>query len=147
MICASGSVVEYRLAKARVAGSNPVLCSGKKKDSIDDTVLFLFRSTAVLRGSNLLRFAPVRPKPRSTGPRAFSPAGSVSPRTNVPRTLWDVLRCILVKFFDASAHGPEVRSRLRFTTASASTDIHRMSWDILLFLCVKKLYPLVDSVL
>ena len=24
MICASGSVVEYRLAKARVAGSNPV---------------------------------------------------------------------------------------------------------------------------
>lgn len=26
MYCASGSVVEYRLAKARVAGSNPVLC-------------------------------------------------------------------------------------------------------------------------
>ena len=25
--CASGSVVEYRLAKARVAGSNPVSCS------------------------------------------------------------------------------------------------------------------------
>ena len=24
--CASGSVVEYRLAKARVAGSNPVSC-------------------------------------------------------------------------------------------------------------------------
>ena len=27
--CASGSVVEYRLAKARVAGSNPVSCSLK----------------------------------------------------------------------------------------------------------------------
>ncbi len=25
-ICTSGSVVEYRLAKARVAGSNPVSC-------------------------------------------------------------------------------------------------------------------------
>ena len=25
-MCASGSVVEYRLAKARVAGSNPVSC-------------------------------------------------------------------------------------------------------------------------
>ena len=27
--CTSGSVVEYRLAKARVAGSNPVSCSLK----------------------------------------------------------------------------------------------------------------------
>ena len=26
MLCTSGSVVEYRLAKARVAGSNPVSC-------------------------------------------------------------------------------------------------------------------------
>ena len=26
-VCTSGSVVEYRLAKARVAGSNPVSCS------------------------------------------------------------------------------------------------------------------------
>ncbi len=25
-VCTSGSVVEYRLAKARVAGSNPVSC-------------------------------------------------------------------------------------------------------------------------
>ena len=32
--CASGSVVEYRLAKARVAGSNPVSCSqGDRKKS------------------------------------------------------------------------------------------------------------------
>ena len=30
-ICASGSVVEYRLAKARVAGSNPVSRSYLKK--------------------------------------------------------------------------------------------------------------------
>ena len=28
-ICTSGSVVEYRLAKARVAGSNPVSCFEK----------------------------------------------------------------------------------------------------------------------
>ena len=40
-----------------------------------------------------LRFTSVGAEPRSTGPcaptgpRAFSPAGSVSPRTNVPRTL------------------------------------------------------------
>ncbi len=30
-ICASGSVVEYRLAKARVAGSNPVSCSQRER--------------------------------------------------------------------------------------------------------------------
>ena len=29
-VCTSGSVVEYRLAKARVAGSNPVSCSHKE---------------------------------------------------------------------------------------------------------------------
>ena len=29
MLCTSGSVVEYRLAKARVAGSNPVSCSSE----------------------------------------------------------------------------------------------------------------------
>lgn len=29
MTCTSGSVVEYRLAKARVAGSNPVSCSSE----------------------------------------------------------------------------------------------------------------------
>ena len=29
ILCASGSVVEYRLAKARVAGSNPVSCSSE----------------------------------------------------------------------------------------------------------------------
>ena len=28
--CTSGSVVEYRLAKARVAGSNPVSCSPRE---------------------------------------------------------------------------------------------------------------------
>ena len=31
ILCASGSVVEYRLAKARVAGSNPVSRSCKRK--------------------------------------------------------------------------------------------------------------------
>ena len=31
VLCASGSVVEYRLAKARVAGSNPVSRSYLKK--------------------------------------------------------------------------------------------------------------------
>ena len=30
-VCTSGSVVEYRLAKARVAGSNPVSCSELRK--------------------------------------------------------------------------------------------------------------------
>ena len=30
-LCTSGSVVEYRLAKARVAGSNPVSCSELRK--------------------------------------------------------------------------------------------------------------------
>ena len=30
IVCTSGSVVEYRLAKARVAGSNPVSCFRQK---------------------------------------------------------------------------------------------------------------------
>ena len=34
-ISASGSVVEYRLAKARVAGSNPVSRSNLGKDFLD----------------------------------------------------------------------------------------------------------------
>ena len=34
-MCTSGSVVEYRLAKARVAGSNPVSCSFKKDGNVD----------------------------------------------------------------------------------------------------------------
>ena len=33
ILCASGSVVEYRLAKARVAGSNPVSCFLKRSES------------------------------------------------------------------------------------------------------------------
>ena len=34
-VCTSGSVVEYRLAKARVAGSNPVSCSCLYIDSFN----------------------------------------------------------------------------------------------------------------
>ena len=33
-VCTSASVVEYRLAKARVAGSNPVSCSLKNWESL-----------------------------------------------------------------------------------------------------------------
>ena len=33
-LCTSGSVVEYRLAKARVAGSNPVSCSQRDRKRV-----------------------------------------------------------------------------------------------------------------
>ncbi len=38
--CASGSVVEYRLAKARVAGSNPVSRLFNRKLSIESFLFF-----------------------------------------------------------------------------------------------------------
>ena len=51
MQCTSGSVVEYRLAKARVAGSNPVSCSQwYKKGDIRWIPPFLY--VQALPGSN-----------------------------------------------------------------------------------------------
>ena len=43
-LCTSGSVVEYRLAKARVAGSNPVSCffCTQKQDAVFIEVLEIF---------------------------------------------------------------------------------------------------------
>ena len=44
-LCTSGSVVEYRLAKARVAGSNPVSCSqrNEKKRRYPSDISSFFR--------------------------------------------------------------------------------------------------------
>ena len=56
-VCTSGSVVEYRLAKARVAGSNPVSCSLKELGIVEvSTVPFILPLyTNVYRlGINLL---------------------------------------------------------------------------------------------
>ena len=50
-LCTSGSVVEYRLAKARVAGSNPVSCSQrdrKKSHPMDGSFFYV----QALPGSN-----------------------------------------------------------------------------------------------
>ena len=50
-VCTSGSVVEYRLAKARVAGSNPVSCSQrdrKKSHPMDGSFFYV----QALPGSN-----------------------------------------------------------------------------------------------
>ena len=54
-VCTSGSVVEYRLAKARVAGSNPVSCSQrdrKKSHPMDDS-FFYVRALPGSNGSNV----------------------------------------------------------------------------------------------
>ncbi len=52
--CASGSVVEYRLAKARVAGSNPVSRLRKRNEGIRmDTLVSFFESNPGLEGSNV----------------------------------------------------------------------------------------------
>ena len=71
--CTSGSVVEYRLAKARVAGSNPVSCSqrDRKKSHPMDGSFFYVQALPGSNGSNvsaLLR----------------------SSQSNVPRTFCDV---------------------------------------------------------
>ena len=47
-VCTSGSVVEYRLAKARVAGSNPVSCSLKKLGIVEKSTVPVFRFTCLL---------------------------------------------------------------------------------------------------
>ena len=54
-MCTSGSVVEYRLAKARVAGSNPVSCSqrDRKKGHPMDGSFFYVRSLPGSNGSNV----------------------------------------------------------------------------------------------
>ena len=41
-LCTSGSVVEYRLAKARVAGSNPVSCSSLRSGIIVNSMVPIF---------------------------------------------------------------------------------------------------------
>ena len=54
-VCTSGSVVEYRLAKARVAGSNPVSCSqrDRKKSHPMDGSFFYVRALPGSNGSNV----------------------------------------------------------------------------------------------
>ena len=60
MLCTSGSVVEYRLAKARVAGSNPVSCfqRDKKRDIQVDVSFFVVQALPGSNGSNFS--APLR---------------------------------------------------------------------------------------
>ena len=59
-LCTSGSVVEYRLAKARVAGSNPVSCSQRyKKETSDGGLFFVCSSPAGFERFKCLRSAPV----------------------------------------------------------------------------------------
>ena len=59
-LCTSGSVVEYRLAKARVAGSNPVSCSqrDRKKSHPMDGSFFYVQALPGSNGSNV--YVPLR---------------------------------------------------------------------------------------
>ena len=68
-ICTSGSVVEYRLAKARVAGSNPVLRSQKRTGQYHRycPVFFVSASAHVPKVRSRLRFTTVGPILTSTG--------------------------------------------------------------------------------
>ena len=54
-LCTSGSVVEYRLAKARVAGSNPVSCfyKNERKEVSFGTPLFFRLRSATSRSLTL----------------------------------------------------------------------------------------------
>ena len=60
-LCTSGSVVEYRLAKARVAGSNPVSCSqrDRKKRHPMGVSFFVYSSLAGFERFECLRSAAV----------------------------------------------------------------------------------------
>ena len=73
-LCTSGSVVEYRLAKARVAGSNPVSCSqrNRKKSHPMDGSFFYVRALPGSNGSNV--YVPLRSS-QSNVPRMFDCTG------------------------------------------------------------------------
>ena len=72
-------MVEYRLAKARVAGSNPVSCSQRDR-----------KKSHPMDGS----FFYVQALPGSNGPNVSAPLRSS--QANVPRTFCDV-SCFIVK--------------------------------------------------
>ena len=73
-LCTSGSVVEYRLAKARVAGSNPVSCSqrDRKKSHPSDDSFFYVRALPGSNGSNV--YVPLRSS-QANVPRMFDCTG------------------------------------------------------------------------
>ena len=73
-LCTSGSVVEYRLAKARVAGSNPVSCSqrDRKKSHPMDGSFFYVQALPGSNGSNV--YAPLRSS-QANVPRMFDCTG------------------------------------------------------------------------
>ena len=73
-LCTSGSVVEYRLAKARVAGSNPVSCSqrNRKKSHPMDGSFFYVRALPGSNGSNV--YVPLRSS-QANVPRMFDCTG------------------------------------------------------------------------
>lgn len=58
MTCTSGSVVEYRLAKARVAGSNPVSCSSEALQITVKLFIILYNigTSQISFVSHLLKF-------------------------------------------------------------------------------------------
>ena len=92
MLCTSGSVVEYRLAKARVAGSNPVSCSqrDRKKSHPMDGSFFYVQALPGSNGSNVS--APLRSS-QANVPRTFCDV-SCSQRDTKKRHLVDVFFCM-----------------------------------------------------
>ena len=92
ILCASGSVVEYRLAKARVAGSNPVSCSqrDRKKSHPMDGSFFYVQALPGSNGSNV--YAPLRSS-QANVPRTFCDV-SCSQRDTKKRHLVDVFFCM-----------------------------------------------------
>ena len=88
--CASGSVVEYRLAKARVAGSNPVLRSKKRNRTVSMILSCFFRERKRSRPRDS-KSSPLRSGPPNADIRRMSwalPARSVpEPRSTGPRGL------------------------------------------------------------
>lgn len=70
-----------------------------------ETFSFSEAKTRLVPTVQVLRFASVVPEPTSPGRRGFSPAGSVSPSTEVPRTSWDPPSANVRPFLFSGADG------------------------------------------
>ena len=84
--CTSGSVVEYRLAKARVAGSNPVLCSKKRTGQYRWYCPVLFVSASAHVPGFEVVFVSLRSVQYWHPQDVMDPAGSVGAKRSPPET-------------------------------------------------------------
>ena len=110
LICGCGGMADA--ADSKSAGFTivwvqvpPSAVEKERSQGNPETFSFSEAKTRLVPTVQVLRFASVVPEPTSPGRRGFSPAGSVSPRTDVPRTSWDPPSANVRAFLFSEADG------------------------------------------